>query len=143
MKEDYYRAVHKSYFICADMAHAVHPNYTDKNQPQHHPKIHEGIVFKFNADQRYMTDTAGSAIIRELANKCNVPIQDFTVKEDGLCGQTIGPMIAAKAGMKTVDIGAPQLSMHSIRETCGIVDLKYYKDLFMCFWNNYSELQKQ
>lgn len=87
-----------------------------------------------------MTDSAGSALLRELANKCEVPIQDFIVKQDGLCGGTIGPMIASKAGIKTIDIGAPQLSMHSIRETMGIVDLKYYKALFECFLNDYSEL---
>lgn len=87
-----------------------------------------------------MTDASSSALLRELAIKCNVPIQDFIIKQDGLCGSTIGPMIASKAGIKTIDIGAPQLSMHSIRETMGIVDLKYYKDLFTCFFDDYSEL---
>lgn len=87
-----------------------------------------------------MTDSVSSAIVRELANKCKVPIQDFIIRQDGLCGSTIGPMIAAKAGIRTVDIGAPQLAMHSIRETCGVIDIKYYFDLFLCFFNEYSRL---
>ena len=140
VKEDYYRAIHKSYFVSADMAHAVHPNYKEKHQEQHQPRIHDGVVFKINANQRYMTDSASSALLRELALQCKVPVQDFIVKQDGLCGGTIGPMVAAKAGIKTLDIGAPQLSMHSIRETCGIIDLKYYRSLFECFLNNYSAL---
>lgn len=72
-----------------------------------------------------MTDAASASILRVIAANSNppVPLQDFMVRQDSLCGSTIGPMIAAKAGMKTIDIGAPQLSMHSIRETCGVVDL--------------------
>ena len=76
-----------------------------------------------------MTDTVGSLMIRQLADLSSVPIQDFIVKNDSACGSTIGPMVAAKAGLKTVDIGAPMLGMHSIRETCGILDLYYYKGL--------------
>ena len=106
------------------------------------PKIHEGIVIKINANQRYVTDSVSAAILRVLAaqSEPHVPIQDFIIKQDGLCGSTIGPMIAAKAGIKTIDIGAPQLSMHSIRETCGVVDLLYYKFLFATFFNKYQKL---
>jgi len=141
-REDYYRAIRKSYFISADMAHAIHPNYPEKHQPQHHPKIHDGIVIKINANQRYVTDSVSAAILRVLAaqGKEPVPIQDFIIKQDGLCGSTIGPMIAAKAGIKTIDIGAPQLSMHSIRETCGVVDLMYYGQLFGTFFRDYTKL---
>jgi aspartyl aminopeptidase len=69
-------------------------------------------------------------------------MQDFVVKNDSLCGSTIGPMMAAKAGIKTVDIGAPMLGMHSIRETCGVVDLLYYKRLFSSFFANYAGIQQ-
>mmetsp|Transcript_5669 Transcript_5669/g.8981 ORF Transcript_5669/g.8981 Transcript_5669/m.8981 type:complete len:186 (+) Transcript_5669:898-1455(+) len=140
-QEDYFRSMRKSYFVSADMAHAIHPNYPEKHQPQHAPKMHDGIVLKINANQRYMTDAVSASILRVLASKSEppVPIQDFIIKQDGLCGSTIGPAIASKAGIKTVDIGAPQLSMHSIRETCGVVDLLYYKHLFASFLNNYKE----
>lgn len=73
-----------------------------------------------------MTDSVGLAIVKSLAQRENVPLQEFIVRNDSLCGSTIGPMMAAKCGMKTVDIGAPMLGMHSIRETCGVVDLIYY-----------------
>ena len=139
-KEDYYRSIRKSFFISAEMAHAVHPNYSDKHQSHHMPKIHDGIVLKINANQRYMTDAVSASIMRVLAANASVPLQDFIIKQDGLCGSTIGPMIAGKAGIKTVDIGAPQLSMHSIRETCGVIDLLYYKHLFSVFFNDYSKL---
>ena len=124
------------------MAHAVHPNYSEKHQGQHHPKIHQGIVIKLNANQRYMTDSVSASLLRVMAAQATppVPLQDFMVRQDSLCGSTIGPMIAAKAGIKTIDIGAPQLSMHSIRETCGVIDLLYYKYLFSCFFTQWSSL---
>lgn len=102
--------------------------------------MQEGIVLKVNANQRYMTDSVGSSVLKCLASQANVPIQEFIVRNDSLCGSTIGPMMAAKAGIKTIDIGAPQLSMHSIRETCGVIDLLYYRKLFAVFFNEYSTL---
>ena len=102
--------------------------------------MHEGIVIKINANQRYVTDSVSAAIMRVIAVKAQVPIQDFIIKQDGLCGSTIGPMVSAKAGIKTIDIGAPQLSMHSIRETCGVIDMVYYKQLFAAFLNEYNKL---
>ena len=69
-----------------------------------------------------------------------VPLQEFMVRQDSPCGSTIGPMMAAKAGIRTIDIGAPQLAMHSIREMCGVIDLLHYKHLFECFFNRYASL---
>ena len=91
-----------------------------------------------------MTDSVSAAILRVLAAESDpvVPIQDFIVKQDGLCGSTIGPMMASKAGIKTIDIGAPQLSMHSIRETCGVIDMWHYKNLFHCFLKSYASLSQ-
>ena len=86
--------------------------------------IHHGIIIKINANQRYATDSVGQAILKTLADKVGVPIQEFIVRNDSLCGSTIGPLIASKAGIKSIDIGAPMLAMHSIRETCGVVDLQ-------------------
>ena len=73
-----------------------------------------------------MTDTVGGSIFKACAEKVGVPIQDFIIRNDALGGSTIGPMIAAKAGIKTIDVGAPQLAMHSIRETMGVIDIVYY-----------------
>lgn len=109
----YKQAIRSSLCISADMAHAVHPNYSSKHQSLHMPKLHEGIVLKTNCNQRYMTDSVSSAILREIAIKAKVPLQDFIVKQDGGCGSTIGPMLSTTIGIKVVDIGAPQLAMHS------------------------------
>jgi aspartyl aminopeptidase len=116
------------------MAHAVHPNYSEKHQRQHMPVIHGGIIVKINHNQRYATDVVSSSALKVLAAKADVPLQEFIVRNDSLCGSTIGPLISAQAGIKTVDIGAPMLSMHSIRESCGVVDLLYYKQLFNVFF---------
>mmetsp|Transcript_7161 Transcript_7161/g.5138 ORF Transcript_7161/g.5138 Transcript_7161/m.5138 type:complete len:96 (+) Transcript_7161:1193-1480(+) len=80
-----------------------------------------------------MTDSVSATILRAMCHDAKVPLQEFIVRNDCLCGSTIGPMMAAKAGIKTVDIGAPQFAMHSIRETCGSVDLLYYQKLFEVF----------
>jgi aspartyl aminopeptidase len=125
------------------MAHGHHPNYQEKHQPQHAPRVQQGIVLKTNANQRYMTDIVGASVIRKIAAQASpapVPMQDFMVKNDSVCGSTIGPMMAAKAGIKTVDIGGPMLGMHSIRETCGVIDLLYYKRLFNSFFLNYTTI---
>lgn len=132
----------RSLLLSADLAHAVHPNYSEKHQSAHAPRIHEGIVLKVNANQRYMTDIVGSSILKVIAEKAGVPLQEFIIRNDSLCGSTIGPMMAAKAGVKTIDIGAACLSMHSIRETCGVVDLLYYRKLFAVFFTNYTELSE-
>jgi aspartyl aminopeptidase len=79
-------------------------------------------------------------LIRDLARRVEVRIQDFIVRNDSGCGSTVGPILAAKAGIKTVDIGAPMLGMHSIRETCGTLDLLYYRRLFQSFYQNYSQI---
>ena len=89
------------------MAHAIHPNYSEKHQRQHAPKLQEGIVLKINANQRYATDCVGSSVLKVLARQAEVPIQEFMVRNDVACGSTIGPAMAAKAGIKTIDIGAP------------------------------------
>jgi aspartyl aminopeptidase len=138
--EDYFRAIHRSFLLSADMAHAVHPNYSEKHQRQHMPVIHGGIIVKINANGRYATDICGSSALKILAMKADVPMQEFIVRNDSPCGSTIGPIIASQAGIKTVDIGAPMLSMHSIRESCGVVDLLYYKRLFSVFFTDSTKV---
>ena len=73
-KEDYYTAIRKSFFVSADMAHAIHPNYPEKHQPHHHPRIHDGVVIKINANQRYATDSVSAAILRVLAANASPPV---------------------------------------------------------------------
>jgi len=117
------RAYARSFCVSADMAHAVHPNYTDKHEPRHMPRIGQGPVIKSNVQQRYATDGATAARFRGLCAEAGVPVQDFVTRTDLACGSTIGPITATQYGIPTVDVGTPMLSMHSIREMCGAADV--------------------
>ncbi|XP_027333633.1 probable aspartyl aminopeptidase [Abrus precatorius] len=134
------KAVQRSFLVSADMAHALHPNYMEKHEENHQPKLHGGLVIKNNAGQRYATNAVTSFIFREIASKHNLPVQDFVVRNDMSCGTTIGPILASGVGVRTVDVGAPQLSMHSIREMCAIDDVKYSYEHFKAFYLEFSHL---
>jgi aspartyl aminopeptidase len=121
-RETFFRAMAKSFFISADMAHAVHPNYSDRHDTQHMPILNGGPVIKSNANQRYATEGLSSAWFESLCRKAGVPVQKFVVRSDLGCGSTIGPITAANLGIRTVDVGNPMLSMHSIREMAGTKD---------------------
>jgi aspartyl aminopeptidase len=117
------RAIAASFCVSADMAHAVHPNYADKHEGKHMPRIGKGPVVKTNVQQRYATDGETGARFRALCRQAEVPVQDFVTRTDLACGSTIGPITAAQLGIATVDVGNPMLSMHSIREMCGAADV--------------------
>ncbi|MBP81357.1 MAG: M18 family aminopeptidase [Acidiferrobacteraceae bacterium] len=113
------RALSRSLLVSTDNAHAVHPNYKDKHDPQHRPRLNAGPVIKFNANQRYATSSTSAAIFRDLCAQAQVPVQSIAMRSDMACGSTIGPITAAAVGVDAVDVGAPQLGMHSPRETTG------------------------
>lgn len=131
----------KSFFLSSDVAHAIHPNYAGKYEASHKPLIGKGPVIKINANQRYMTNSPGIVLLKQLADKSKVPLQLFVVANDSSCGSTIGPILASKTGIRTIDIGNPILSMHSIRETGGSADIEYQIKLFEEFFENYSSLE--
>ena len=119
---DLYKAIAQSFFISADMAHAVHPSYAALHDPNNKPYIGKGPVIKSNANIRYASDAYSIARFKQLCRARKVPYQDFCSRNDVGCGSTIGPMTSAKLGIPTVDIGNPMLSMHSIREMAGAKD---------------------
>ncbi|MDH5764411.1 MAG: M18 family aminopeptidase, partial [Gammaproteobacteria bacterium] len=123
--ENYSRMMSKSMLISADNAHGVHPNYADKHDDNHGPLMNQGPVIKTNANQRYASNSDSSAIFRQLCRKADVPVQSFVVRSDMACGSTIGPITSAGTGVKTLDVGVPTFSMHSVRELAGRWDAYY------------------
>lgn len=113
------RVVARSMMVSADNAHAVHPNFADRHDGNHGPVLNRGPVIKVNNNQRYATNSLTSSLYRQLSDELKLPYQTFVVRTDMACGSTIGPLTAANLGVKTLDIGVPQLAMHSIRELAG------------------------
>ena len=116
------RAIARSTQVSADMAHAVHPNYADRHEPQHMPRLNAGPVTKVNTQQRYATDAETAGLFETLCREADVPCQHFVNRTDLRCGSTIGPISAARLGVRTVDVGNPMLSMHAVREMGGSED---------------------
>lgn len=114
--------VHESFALSIDMAHAEHPNHTEKHEPNHAPLLGRGIVLKTNAQKRYASDLMSSAKLRLLCEQASIPLQVFITRNDMPCGSTVGPTVSANLGIPTVDIGEPMLSMHSIREMMAASD---------------------
>ncbi len=121
-RSDLLRLLPQSLCVSIDLAHGVHPNYSDRHDPNHSPLLGEGIVIKYNANQRYATDARSSAMLQKVCADHKIPTQKFVVRSDIPCGSTIGPLHAKVSGMPTVDIGIPQLSMHSARELIASAD---------------------
>lgn len=155
----YEQTLSRSFLISADMAHSVHPNYGQKYEQQHRPEMNAGVVIKINANARYVSNSPGIVLLEECARKATtpphpsnssvesrkegVPLQLFVVRNDSSCGGTIGPMLAAALGTRTIDVGNAQLSMHSIRETTGAHDVGNAIALFESFFERFGELEQK
>ncbi|KAL4870831.1 hypothetical protein BDV12DRAFT_184195 [Aspergillus spectabilis] len=145
----YEQTLSTSFLLSADMAHGVHPNYSAKYESDHRPEINKGPVIKINANARYATNSPGIVLLQEIARKAaenggeGVPLQLFVVRNDSSCGSTIGPMLSAALGARTLDLGNPQLSMHSIRETGGTYDVAHSIRLFKSFFEHYASTSQK
>ena len=117
------RAAAASWVVSSDVGHAVHPNYPDKHDDDVRPIAGDGTIIKINANQRYATDGVGEALWRRLAATAGTPVQTFVSRNTIPCGSTVGPIVATRLGMRTVDVGIPMLSMHSAREVAALVDI--------------------
>jgi aspartyl aminopeptidase len=121
-RDDFVRALSASMCVSADNAHAVHPNYPERHEPAHGPLVNAGPAIKLNSNQRYATSASTAAAFQRACVAAGVPWQVFVSRNDMPCGSTIGPLTATRLGIATVDVGVPQLSMHSARELCGVHD---------------------
>ena len=119
---NYSALAERSMMISVDNAHAIHPNFADRHDKNHGPRLNGGPVIKVNASQRYATNSETSGLFRILAAREEVAVQSFVVRNDMACGSTIGPISAGATGIRTLDIGVPTLGMHSIRELAGAED---------------------
>ena len=127
------RAMAASMLVSADMAHAVHPNYADQHDKAHAPVVNRGLTIKSNANQSYATDGVTAARFEALCQEVRYQPQRFVVRSDLPCGSTIGPITAARLGIRTVDVGGPMLSMHSCREMCGTLDVHLSIETYKLF----------
>ncbi|MGO1544856.1 MAG: M18 family aminopeptidase [Gulosibacter sp.] len=130
------RAASQSWVISSDVGHAVHPNYPERHDDDVRPIAGLGPIIKINADQRYVTDGAGEALWRQLSEDANVPAQAFVSKNTMPCGSTVGPIMATRLGMRTVDVGIPILSMHSARELAVLQDISGLQHVLTQFYSH-------
>jgi aspartyl aminopeptidase len=132
-RDDLHRSVAASMCASGDMAHASHPNQPSKHEPLHSVELGGGPVLKVNQNLRYASEARGSAAFAVACEQAGVPLQRYVHRADLPCGSTIGPMSAARTGMTTVDVGAPQLAMHSIREVMAAADVDHYTRALAAF----------
>ena len=124
----------ESLALSIDMAHAVHPNFVQKHEPNHAPVLGGGVVLKVNSQKRYASDVFSNGRFKLLCEQNNIPYQTFVMRNDMPCGSTVGPAISSSLGIPTVDIGEPMLSMHSIREMTAVKDHESMKNLVVAFY---------
>lgn len=140
-EEQYHCALASSLLLSADNAHAVHPNHPGKSDATNRAYINEGIVIKYNANQKYTTDAISASIFKSYCEKAEVPYQSFTNRSDMMGGSTLGNIASTQVSINMVDIGLPQLAMHSSYETAGIKDTYYMYKAIEKFYN--SKLSKK
>ncbi len=121
-RADYLAQLAASSCVSSDNAHSVHPNYPERHEAGHRPVVNQGLAIKLNHNQRYSTTAASSTMLQRVFDAADVPWQLFVSRNNMPCGSTIGPITATRLGIETVDVGVPQLSMHSARELCGTKD---------------------
>ena len=133
--DDWARSLATGACLSTDMAHAVHPNYPERHEPDHRPLPNAGPVLKVNANQRYATDAVSAAHFTRACARADVPHQVFVARNNMPCGSTIGPVTATRLGIATVDVGCAQLSMHSARELCGANDPAFLARALVAFFS--------
>ncbi len=133
-RQDHLRALAGSLCASADMAHATHPNYAERHEPSHPIAVNGGPVLKVHQNLRYATDAVGAAAFAIACEQADVPLQRYVHRADLPCGSTVGPITASGTGIPTVDVGAPQLAMHSARELMGAADPAMYVAALAAFY---------
>ena len=139
--EDYYRAIAKSMLISCDNAHAIHPNHPELFDVKNRPILNKGIAIKESANQKYTTDAFSRAILKKILDKNNIPYQTFANRSDIIGGSTLGNLSNTVVSMNAVDIGLPQLAMHSAYETAGAKDVDYAIEALRAFFETNIDIK--
>ena len=135
-KEAFFPVMAKSFLISADMAHAYNPNFPGAYDQNHKVFINKGPVIKTNASQRYSSEGLSEALFIDWCNQADVPYQRYSHRCDLPCGSTIGPIVSARLGIRSVDVGNPMWAMHSIRESAGVADHLYLIDVLKTYFQS-------
>lgn len=133
-RESYFQALAHSFLISADMAHALHPNASEKHDPVNRPVLNGGPVLKISANQSYTTNAESASVFKALCQRAGVPVQIFVNRSDERGGSTIGPISSTHLAIRAVDIGNPLLAMHSVRELGGVKDHLAIANVFAAFY---------
>ena len=139
--EDYYRAIAKSMLISCDNAHAIHPNHPELFDVKNRPVLNKGIAIKESANQKYTTDAFSRAVLKKILDKNNIPYQTFANRSDIMGGSTLGNLSNTAVSMNAVDIGLPQLAMHSAYETAGAKDVEYAIEALSAFFETNIDIK--
>ena len=131
----------QSFMLSADNAHAIHPNHPEFADPNNAPVVNNGVVLKFNANQRYTTDGVSAAIFRKICGKAEVPVQTYCNRADLPGGSTLGNISLTHVSVQSADIGLPQLAMHSCYETAGVKDAIYMEDVLTAFYSTSMDVR--
>ena len=141
MGYDHNRMLAGSFMVSADNAHAIHPNHPELSDPTNAPRINEGIVLKFNANQRYTTDGLAAAVFRKICQNAGVPTQVYYNRADLKGGATLGYISLNHVSIPSVDIGLAQLAMHSCYETAGVQDALYLEKAMTAYYGSTLEVR--
>ncbi|KAI4166119.1 MAG: hypothetical protein LQ342_000005 [Letrouitia transgressa] len=133
----------RSFLVSADVSHAINPNYVSAYLPLHAPRLNTGVAVQADPNGNTTTDAVSTALLQCVAQKCDAVLQVFQIRNGERSGGTVGPMLSAKMGMRAVDAGLPQLSMHSIRATVGDKEPGLGVKLFKGFYDYYEEVDRE
>jgi aminopeptidase I len=137
------QTVANSFLVSSDVIHAVNPNFRNTYLQNHSPRLNVGVAISQDPNGHMTTDSVSAAILQRVAEKCDSKLQVFQIRNDTRSGGTIGPMTSSQIGMRAIDAGIPQLSMHSIRATTGSLDPGLGVQLFKGFFDHYQEVDRE
>ncbi|KAF7588535.1 hypothetical protein BBP40_005524 [Aspergillus hancockii] len=137
------QTVANSFFVSSDVIHAVNPNFLSVYLENHAPRLNVGVAVSADSNGHMTTDSVSYGFIKRVADRCGSTLQVFHIRNDSRSGGTIGPMISSRIGMRAIDVGIPQLSMHSIRATTGSLDPGLGVKLFKGFFDHFEEVDKE